>query len=320
MKEDELILPHEQNNVWTTTQHSLLSKLMYLYKEYFKALYQLQLKVVRSYFERALVLLDDNVGKKIIDWLIPYRLSQSPSLLVCGSGSSYRPHCEGFIPRTTSNLQEKFSSCGFNPITNGFYWCAVNQPRPDHATLNFTWTVLIQIQLNCVFFASCISMSFYRLYSNTKLSRAFYLPPFEYFTKDGFSWEPRSEKTLPFVLSVRTRKFFSIFLRFLSWRVKTLQRARNVWRLNSQMLQDGTFFHHPIFVLKIPLFAFSYRIFFLLFVCFDILWQLATTHARDNKRHRDAKSSRQNGVTWCEFLQGKQVKLSPSRSLLPHKT
>ena len=36
---------------------------MYLYKEYFKALYQLQLKVVRSYFERALVLLDDNVGK-----------------------------------------------------------------------------------------------------------------------------------------------------------------------------------------------------------------------------------------------------------------
>ena len=54
-------------------------------------------------------------------------------------------------------------------------------------------------------------MSFYRLYSNTKLSRAFYLPPFEYFTKDGFSWEPRSEKTLPFVLSVRTRKFFFRF-------------------------------------------------------------------------------------------------------------
>ena len=63
MREDESILPHEQNNVWTTTQHSLLPKFMYLYKEYFKGLYQLQLKVVRSYFERALVLLDDNLGK-----------------------------------------------------------------------------------------------------------------------------------------------------------------------------------------------------------------------------------------------------------------
>ena len=53
----------EQNNVWTTAPHSLLPKFMYLYKEYFKALYQLQLKVVRSYFEQALVLLDDNGGK-----------------------------------------------------------------------------------------------------------------------------------------------------------------------------------------------------------------------------------------------------------------
>lgn len=53
----------EQNNVWKTAQHSLLPKFMYLYKEYFKALYQLQVKVVRSYFQRALVLLDDNLGK-----------------------------------------------------------------------------------------------------------------------------------------------------------------------------------------------------------------------------------------------------------------
>ena len=117
-------------------------------------------------------------------------------------------------------------------------------------------------------------------------------------------------------------KVFS-FLCFLSWRMQTLQRARNVWRLNSQMSQDGTFVHYPFFVLNILLFIlfpFSFRIFFALFVCFDILWQLATTQARDNTRNRDANSSCQNDVTWWDFFAGKQVELSLSRSLLPQKT
>ena len=61
--------------------------------------------------------------------------------------------------------------------------------------------------------------------------------------------------------------------------MQTLQRARNFWRLNSQISQDGTFLHYPFFVLNIPLFTFSYRISFPLFVCFDILSELATTHA-----------------------------------------
>ena len=79
----------------------------------------------------------------------------------------------------------------------------------------------------------------------------------------------------------RTTKFFFLFC-FLSWRMETLQGARNVWRLNSQISQDGTFVHYPFFVLNIPLFTlltFSYRNFFSLFVCFEIFWQLATTHA-----------------------------------------
>ena len=101
--------------------------------------------------------------------------------------------------------------------------------------------------------------------------------------------------------------------------MQTLQRARNVLRLNSQISQNGTFVHYLFFVLNIPLFTFSYRYFFPLFVCFDILWQLATTHERDNTRDRDANSSRQNDFTWCDFLQGKQVKLLLSRSLLPQK-
>ena len=58
-------------------------------------------------------------------------------------------------------------------------------------------------------FIACID-----LYSNTKLWWAFYLPPFEYFTKLGFFWQPRSEKRLPtcFVLSARTTKFFCFVL------------------------------------------------------------------------------------------------------------
>ena len=84
------------------------------------------------------------------------------------------------------------------------------------------------------------------------------------------------------------------FLCFLSWCMQALQRflciwtplmkgpARNVWRLNTQTSQEGTFVHYPFFVLNIPLFtlfSFSYRNFFPLFICFDILWRLVTTHA-----------------------------------------
>ena len=43
-------------------------------------------------------------------------------------------------------------------------------------------------------------------------------------------------------------------------------------------------------------------------------------HSCDNTRDRDANNSCQNGITWCDFLQGKQVKLSPSHSLLQQKT
>ena len=64
--------------------------------------------------------------------------------------------------------------------------------------------------------------------------------------------------------------------------MQTYQRARNVCRLNSQISQTALLFITRFFVLNIPLFTlltFSYRNFFPLFVCFEILWQLATTHA-----------------------------------------
>ena len=118
------------------------------------------------------------------------------------------------------------------------------------------------------------------------------------------------------------RAHFIVFLYiiFLSWRMQTLQQAWNVWRLNSQISQDGTFVHYPFFCIEHSFVYFLLSDFFPLSVCFDILWQLATTHARDNTRDRDANSSRKNDVTWCDFLQGKHVSLSLSRSLLPQKT
>ena len=124
------------------------------------------------------------------------------------------------------------------------------------------------------------SISFYRLYSNTKLQWAFYLPLFEYFTKDEFSWQPRIEKHYRLVL-FRARSLHSfLYIIFLSWRIQTLQRAWNVWRLNSQISQDGTFVHYRFlywtFFYLIYLLSLM-GIFFRLFVCFDIRWQLATT-------------------------------------------
>ena len=112
-----------------------------------------------------------------------------------------------------------------------------------------------------------------------------------------------------------------VFLCFLSWRMQTFQRARNVWRLDSQISQDGTFVYYPFFVWNIllfTLFSVSYWNFFPLFVCFDIHWQLSTTHACN--RDANTCSWHQNDVTWCDFLQGKQVELSFSCSLLPQET
>ena len=110
------------------------------------------------------------------------------------------------------------------------------------------------------------------------------------------SWQPRSEK---------------------HYRLFCFERAHyNVHKYHKTALLFINHFLYSTFLYLLSLFG----IFSTLFVCFDILWQLATTHARDNTRDRDANSSRQNDVTWCDFLQGKQVELSLSRSLMQQKT
>ena len=86
-----------------------------------------------------------------------YRLSQSPSLVLSGS-RSWPQGERTFIPCSAPNLQEEFSSCRFYPITNGF----TDAPsiKPDHATWNVTWTVLIQIQFCGLYFNFVLSLVF----------------------------------------------------------------------------------------------------------------------------------------------------------------
>ena len=132
-----------------------------------------------------------------------------------------------------------------------------------------TWTVLIQIRFR---FIACIQIQsfsgrFIFLYLST-------LP------RSNFPGSHGSKKHYRLVL-FRARSLHSfLYIIFLSWRMQTLQRAWNVWRLNSQISQDGTFVHYRFlywtFFYLIYLLSLM-AIFFPLFVCFDILWQLATT-------------------------------------------
>ena len=175
---------------------------------------------------------------------------------------------------------------------------------------NFNWTVY--------FFAGCISISFSVIacIQRQSCSGRFIFLHLSTLLRSDLSGSHVAKKLVLFWVRALQSFFFTFFF---SWRMQTLQRARNVLRLNSQISQNGTFVHYPFFCIEHSFVYFLLSEFFPLFVCFDILWQLATTHERDNTRDRDANSSRQNDFTWCDFLQGKHVKLLLSRSLLPQK-
>ena len=155
----------------------------------------------------------------------------------------------------------------WNPITPHETWLELFWSK-------FNWTVYFLRAVFRFLFIACIQIKRFRgRFIFPHLSN---LPRSDF---PGSHWAKTHYRLALFW--ARTTKFFFLFC-FLSWRMETLQGARNVWRLNSQISQDGTFVHYPFFVLNIPLFTlltFSYRNFFPLFVCFEILWQLATTHA-----------------------------------------
>ena len=199
--------------------------------------------------------------------------------------------------------------------------------KPDHATLNVTWTVLIQIRLNCVFFEGCIPpplrfMACIQIQSS--YSGRFIFLHLSTLPRPDFPGSHGAKKHYRLVLFWARALQSFYFLCFLSWRMQTCNdsyvlEARNVWRLNSQNMARRHFFSLPFFCIEhsllFTLFSFSY-LNFVSVIC--LFWHTLT--ARDDTRDRDANSSRQNDVTWRDFLQGKQVELSLSRSLLPHKT
>ena len=140
----------------------------------------------------------------------------------------------------------------------------------------------------------------------------FYLPPFEYFTKVWFSWQPWSKKTLPTCFVSIKRTHYKVFIFFMFSFMAYGNLAMSPKRLESE-LTNITRWHFcslPVFQIEHSFIYFLLSEFFPLFVCFDILRQLATIHAHNNNTHdRDANTSHQNNVTWWYFLQGKQVEL-----------
>ena len=159
-----------------------------------------------------------------------------------------------------------------------FYWCVVNQTRSCHMKLfwsKLNWNVYF-CRLYFDFFLSQVIK--YKALVGVLSSYVWVLYQGRIFL---VARERKNIIELFFFLSARTTKIVFLIWCFLSWSIETFQRARNVWRLNSHISQEDTFVHYPRFVLNIPLFTsftFSYRKFFPLFVCFNILWELAATH------------------------------------------
>ena len=199
-----------------------------------------------------------------------------------------------FITCNAPNLQKEVSSCSFYPITNGF----TDAPsiKPYHASWNVTWTVLIQIRF-C--FIACIQIQSFR-------GRFIFLH-LSTLPRSNFPGSHGAKKHYRLVL-FRARVLQSLFhFSFMAY----VNRTTSLKNLETELTNitrrhfcSLPFLYWTFFYL-LYLFTFSYRNFFPLFVCFDILWQLPTTHTRDHTRDRNANSSRQNDVTWCDFFTGK---------------
>ena len=163
--------------------------------------------------------------------------------------------------------------------------------KPDHATLNVTWTVLIQIRLNCVFFEGCIppppafvlwpafkykaliagvlSSSIWVLYQG----RTFLAAMERKNITDLFCFERAHYKVFIFVLSCMAHANLQRFLR--TWSPK---------RLETELTKYGKTALFFITLFLYWTFPFIYFIFFLLSeFCFRYLFVL--TYFDSSRRH-----------------------------------
>ena len=138
-----------------------------------------------------------------------------------------------------------------------------------------SWTVY--------FFAGCISISFSVIacIQRQSCSGRFIFLHLSTLLRSDLPGSHVATKLVLFWVRALQSFFFYVFF---SWRMQTLQRARNVLRLNSQISKDGTFVHYLFFVLNIPLLTFSYRYFFSV-IC--LFWHTLT--ARDDTRTRQGR-------------------------------
>ena len=163
--------------------------------------------------------------------------------------------------------------------------------NPDHTTWNVTWTVLTQIQLNCVFLRAIFPFLFYRLYSPALvcvLSSSIWVLNQGWIFLGPTDWKNITDL---FVLSVHTSKFLFFYV-FFHGACKPFNKPKKSgdWthKYHKMALLFITHFLYWTFFYYFTLFTFSYWNFFLLFVCFEIRWQLVTTHACNNTSDRDA--------------------------------
>ena len=137
--------------------------------------------------------------------------------------------------------------------------------------------------VNCVFFLRCFfRFRFIACIQIRSVSRR--LSASIWVLYQGRSFLATTERKNITNLSCFKRAHNKVFVFFMFCSMGYANLSTCPKRLQTELtnITDGTFVHYPFFVLNIPLFTlltFSYRNFFPIFVCFEIFWQLATTHA-----------------------------------------
>ena len=243
---------------------------------------------------------------------------ESPSLPISRSGSW--PQREGLLsPAARQIYRRKFPPVGFiRSLFNHewFYWCAVNETRSRH----------MKRDLNCFDPNSIELCIFCKLYFDFFLS-----PVFKYKALVGdlssfiralyqgrifltATEQKRYRLVLLWAHALQSFYFFVLFHGVCKPCNDSYVLELHLWRARPETSGDWTHKYHqsrrhfcslPVFCTEHFFIHFTYflssEFFFPLFVCFNILWRLATIHALDDTLDRDANCSRQNDVTWWIF-------------------
>ena len=153
--------------------------------------------------------------------------------------------------------------------------------KPDHTTWNVSSTVLIQFSWTLYFSWAVFRFRFIACIQIQSFSERFIFLHLSTFTKVGFSWKPRSEKTLTLVL-FRARALQSFyFYVFLQGACKPCNKPETSghWthKYHKTALSFITHFLHWTFVYLLSLIGIFFRYLFVL-TYYDVLrWPTRVT-------------------------------------------